>query len=213
MREFDEIAYEWDEYRTEPSSALKFFLPLVQPADVVLDAGCGNGRNLLEVAKRCALAYGVDSSRKMLELAKEGKVKSLDNVVLLNASIIHMPLQPKSVDKILCLAVLHHLRSGRERLAALKEFHRVLKGNGIVFASAWNKKQKKFEGATSDDALVKWQKRDGGVVERYYHFFGEKELVELAEAAGLAVKEVFYEKKGVKNVAEGAHNLCVIAEK
>lgn len=51
----------------------------------------------------------------------------------------NIPLKNKSVDKIICLASLHHLNTN-ERISTLKEFHRILKKTGkLVIGDIINK--------------------------------------------------------------------------
>src|SRR3954463_1763115 len=59
--------------------------PAFRPASA-LDFGCGVGRLLIPLAKRCGKAYGVDISAGMLELcAKRLRAESLDNVTLVKS--------------------------------------------------------------------------------------------------------------------------------
>jgi ubiquinone/menaquinone biosynthesis C-methylase UbiE len=121
-----------------------------------------------------------------------------------------MPFGDVEFDASFYIAVLHHLRLGREQNAAFKEMNRVLKPGGLVFASVWNKNQPRFAKVKGKSAMVAW---GGSRLKRYYYFFDEKEIRALARAHGFRVRELFYEKKGVKTAREGAYNLCFILEK
>ena len=54
----------------------------------VLDIGCGSGDNLIEIAKLGHSVVGVDSSKKMLNLAKS-KIKKLNNKTSKNIVLMH----------------------------------------------------------------------------------------------------------------------------
>lgn len=213
MKPFDEIAGEWDENRSTPSPVLSLFLSLVKPTDSVLDAGCGNGRNLVELAKRASHAWGVDESKEMLESAR----KRIDaaglsqKCTLIEEDLASLSLEDGSVDATACLASFHHLKTPEWRLAALNEFSRVLAPNGRLFLSVWNRHQERFKGLAGSDAHIPWKKKDGSTVKRFYHFFEERELRSLLGTTGFE-GATFFEKNGKQvREKEGAHNLCAIA--
>ncbi|MBI3588643.1 class I SAM-dependent methyltransferase [Candidatus Micrarchaeota archaeon] len=220
MKAFDDIADEWDEYRRAPATVMKLFLPLIPKGAAVLDAGCGNGRNLIPIAQKAKFAWGIDTSQKMLEYCAknvaEGKLGKKTR--LLKASVLKIPLADDSLDAVVCISVLHHLRTESARFRALKEFGRVLRPGGLFLISVWNERQRRFEGKVGEGAkgrnrTVKWKRRDGIVVRRFHHFFGENELAGLIRRAGLGVEKTFFEKGGARMAEQGAKNLCAIAVK
>ena len=120
----------------------------------------------------------------------------------------------ESVDCVYCVAVLHHLKTLRERKKALSEFRRVLKKKGLLFLSVWNFYQKKFASlGRKRNAFVKWTAKSGKSINRFYHFFEEKELRKLAEESGFRVEKLFFEKDGEEYEKLGAKNLCAVLRK
>ncbi len=212
---FEEIAGEWAEYRKEPSPVLSYFISLTPRGATALDAGCGNGRNTVEIAKKAGLVYGVDFSKKMLEHARAlaAKNNATEKTVFIEGDVRRLPLRAEAVEAVFSLAALHHLETPEDRMAAFREMARVLKKRGKAFLAVWNKRQKKFENVRGSDALVSWKTRDGRVLKRFYHFFEPGEIVSLARAAGFSVREVFYEKNGKKCGGVGAANMCAVLEK
>jgi len=208
---FDEIADEWNEYRKHPSHALPLLLEHVAEAESAVDAGCGNCRNAIALAEKFGKVFAFDASKKMVESAFAAvKAKKLEHKIIVSrGKIQEMPLDDSFVDAAFLIAVLHHLKTPEERLAALKEAFRVLKPGGRLLLTVWNKRP----GLEKNEALVAWRKKDGSVVQRYYYFFSEKELKQLAENAGFKSIEFFYEKSGRKHGEEGAQNLCAVFEK
>lgn len=211
---FDRLADKWDQYRQLPSLTLPILLRYCNDnAEVVLDAGCGNGRNSIELAKHFARVAAFDSSKPMLEQAKKNVAEAaLENIVLSVADVRQLPFDDASVDAIFSFAVLHHLKTSADRLKAFKEMRRCLRKGGRVLATVWNKDRPSFDSLKKDD-FVGWT-TEAGRVKRFYHFYDEEELRGLAAKAGFKVLAIFFEKKGEKvENSRGAKNLCFILEK
>src|ERR1700685_2659226 len=106
-------------------------LAKLNPAEVVLDLGCGGGIDVLLSAKRVGptgKAYGLDMTDEMLALANENKRKAgVENVEFLKGEIENIPLPDNSVDVITSHCVIH-LSSDKD--AVLREAFRVLKPGG-----------------------------------------------------------------------------------
>lgn len=79
--------------------------PLLQPGELVLDLGCGDGRIGKRLLKRCPNLVGLDISAGML---REFRRRS-PGVRLVQADLANLPLRPASVDLALALFVLVHL--------------------------------------------------------------------------------------------------------
>ena len=103
----------------------------LRPGEVVLDLGSGGGIDVLLSAKRVGptgLAYGLDMTDEMLELANENKAKAgATNVIFLKGTIENIPLPKNSVDVIISNCVVN--LSG-DKDAVLREAFRVLKPGG-----------------------------------------------------------------------------------
>ena len=91
----------------------------------VLDAGCGDGVLSCMLAHEGAEVYGIDISRKALEVAK----KRCRNARFYHASIYSLPFPDKFFDHITCLEVIEHLADPDKALTELK---RVWKGSGKI---------------------------------------------------------------------------------
>ena len=109
----------------------------------VLDAGCGDGRNLLALAKAGFDATGVDSSEAALKLCRKN-MKDLGNVktavrtgrdlsqppIIKKARLEKLPIKKNSFDAIICDHTLVHVRKIEKVLA---ELGRILKPEGYFF--------------------------------------------------------------------------------
>lgn len=100
---------------------------------LVLDAGTGTGiipRNLNNKGNNFV---GIDISEKMLDQAKKMVDKKTK---LIRADLELIPFKDNSIDVITCSEVIEHSPNPKK---ILKEFYRVLKPNGILVLTTWNK--------------------------------------------------------------------------
>ncbi len=209
MKAFDEIAGEWNESRKRPFSALELFLPEIRETDLVLDAGCGNGRNLMEIARHCKEVYGIDSSHEMVKNARERIHEAeVRNAGVVDGNIIALPFADGFFDQVYCSAVIHHLKELEQRVA-LKEVARVLKRGGKFFVTVWAERKLK----NGKEGIVEWRSRNGRSIERYYYFFEKEELETKAKEAGFKIINSVYERDGSTVEKEKAANLCILAER
>ena len=105
-------------------------LDLFQYKDVV-DLGCGTGALCSELLRRGFRVTGVDSSSKMLEIAKE-KLKET-NVKLVRSNVLNeLPFADKSFDISITSFVAHGLKP-EEREVLYREMSRITKKTIIIY--------------------------------------------------------------------------------
>lgn len=92
----------------------------------VLDAGCGTGYNLLELA-RLGPAVGIDLSPAALAFCRERGVRAV------RASVLELPLREACCDLVTSFDVLYHQWVSDDR-AAVAELARVLRPGGLLLA-------------------------------------------------------------------------------
>jgi SAM-dependent methyltransferase len=100
-------------------------LQLPAPARV-LDAGCGSGRNMVELA-RYGEVSGIELSDTSVAAARQ---RAVGKVV--EGSVLEMPFEDDSFDLAVCLDVIEHLEDDR---AALRELRRVLAPGGALLVT------------------------------------------------------------------------------
>jgi SAM-dependent methyltransferase len=93
----------------------------------ILDAGCGSGRNLVELSG-FGTVVGLEPSPRGAEVAR---ARGVGEVVV--AGIGAMPFEDSSFDLITCLDVLEHIE---DDLGALRELRRVARPGGILLITA-----------------------------------------------------------------------------
>lgn len=144
----------------------KFFEKI--PTEIkVLDAGCGNGKNMIYLQNKGISVKGIDFSEKLLQICRN---KNLD---VEEADIRHLPFPDNSFDYVISIAVIHHLSKESDRHKAIKEMLRVCKPGGKVLFSTWALEQPCTSRFSFDlgDNFVKWED-----TKRYYYIYGRETI-------------------------------------
>jgi len=92
----------------------------------ILDAGCGSGRNMVELARR-GMVTGVELSQPSVERARE---RGRGEVV--EGSVLEMPFGDASFDLAVSLDVIEHLE---DDLGALRELRRTVAPGGALLVT------------------------------------------------------------------------------
>lgn len=107
-----------------------------QPGELILDAGCGTGRNFSKLARAASSTIGIDFSFGMLTVARRNLAEISAAFPLLLADLERrLPFQTGSFDVVLCALIGEHLSALQN---VLREFHRVLKPGGRLVFSVYH---------------------------------------------------------------------------
>jgi tellurite methyltransferase len=110
-------------------------------ADRILDAGCGEGRNLTYFIKNGYDVWGIDNNAtalKMLRMAGRSLHKSFNPEKFILTEITEIPFPPQSFNAVICLSVLHFSPSEEALFTALDEMMKVLRKDGSLFISMYS---------------------------------------------------------------------------
>jgi len=100
-----------------------------RPGALILDAGCGNGRHAVPLARAGYNVVGLDSSRTLLAAARRA-ARGARRPRFVCGSYTSLPFEPGTFETVLCLGTaLGYLGEEADR-AALREFRRVLAPGG-----------------------------------------------------------------------------------
>ena len=205
-KNYEEIAEQFNETRKKHLwPELVELVKGINSGDSVLDIGCGNGR-LLEALQDKQVNYlGIDSSAKLIELAR---VK-YPNMKFAVGDVLELSQIPEiNFNYVFCIAVLQHIPSRKLQIDAVRQLRNKINENGRVVISVWNMwAQKKYRRLVLKFALLKlikknkmelgdilfdWKNAQGMVVsKRYYHAFYKMELKRICKQAGFKVEKVY----------------------
>jgi ubiquinone/menaquinone biosynthesis C-methylase UbiE len=108
----------------------------IQEGMSLLDAGCGDGRNINYLLQAGIKVYGADSSSEAIAHAKQLASRVApqlppDNFAV--ADLAALPYPDSMFDVVLCSAVLHFARNESHFRSMVRELVRVLKPGGMLF--------------------------------------------------------------------------------
>ena len=177
---YSKFAHEFSKTRTRPWRCVESFLAartphITPPSPTLLEAGCGNGRNMIAAHQAGFAVEGFDICPEFVDICR---ARALDAFV----GDIESPTNPisKTYDNVLCIAMLHHLRSDESRQRALQRLFDALNPGGALLFTVWSYE---CEGArfpkqfTVGDNIVPWKSRGAGdAADRYYYIYDRAHL-------------------------------------
>ncbi len=174
---YEQIAKQFSDKRFQQWDWIERFIKLFLHNSILLDIGCGNGRNMKDNNYKF---YGVDNCEQFVKICKDQQL----NVQL--SDMTKLPFENKSFDGIISIASFHHLSTIERRIECLKEMKRVLKPDGRILLSVWsinqthnNKLNNKFK---YGDNIIPWKNNKGDIIgNRYYYIFNLQEIYSLLE--------------------------------
>jgi len=147
------------------------FVNLLPKNTLVLDVGCGSGRDTNILIKNGLRAIGIDLSSGLIEVAR----KTFPTLEFIEGDMTSLPFEDTRFEGIWAHASLLHLETVEDVKKALSEFCRVLKQNGVlhVMVKAQTGKEKT---AIVTDSLSKH--------DRFFQYFTKPEMESLLSGSG-----------------------------
>jgi 2-polyprenyl-3-methyl-5-hydroxy-6-metoxy-1,4-benzoquinol methylase len=183
--QYNFIYKSFDTSRVRIWNNVKLFLSNYNENDTLLDCGCGNGKNMIYANKLGYNCEGYDISTNLLDICVAKKLK------VYYCDVLNMNLE-KTYDKIIAIAVLHHLETLEEQILAIDNLLKCLKENGTLLVSFWSK-EKKFSNANNEKNvtdyrnfdkgpnLVDWKFDKNTTIKRYYYIHDYDSILELVK--------------------------------
>jgi SAM-dependent methyltransferase len=103
----------------------------------VLDAGCGDGRNLVYFLQQGFECFGVDSEPQAIEVIRQTAARLAPALPTTNfavADLRRLPFSDAAMQAVVCSAVLHFAEDTAHFTAMVEEMWRVLSPQGLFFA-------------------------------------------------------------------------------
>jgi len=195
---YDVIAESFDSTRKYPWKEVSEFIEKIPLGEFVLDLGSGNGRHTKLLSKQSRGTIGVDISFNILKLSLAKELAEITrDINLVNSDAVKLPFKDNAFDKIISIAVIHHLATDDSRKKVLSEIFRILKKDGLAQISCWLKSHPRFSKddlrdavqAGKKDVIVPWTLKNGEKISRYYYLFDIDEIEALAKNVGFSIIE------------------------
>jgi SAM-dependent methyltransferase len=180
LKPYSQIAEHFDKTREYLWKGIKEFIQSTDDTSFLLDAGCGNGKNMLIKNRTQCIGFDFCESNNRI-CSKKGLDVSTINIKTI-------PYRDSVFDHSFTVAVLHHIEKEEDRLKAINELVRVTTPGGTIFIQVWSAdipKNKKFIKINNDDDdnnndyFITWEVKKGHVIKRYYHLFTKDEFTRL----------------------------------
>ena len=189
QKPYNTISNHFDKTREYLWKAIKEFIKDIDDSSLLLDAGCGNGKNMLY--RKDLINYGCDFSKELVKICLK------QNLNVIEGDILNIPYKDNSFDYTLCIAVIHHLSTIDKRIKSINELIRVTKPGGKILILVWALEQesnskRKF---TKQENYVDWKNKSKQLLgKRYYYVFKKNELENLVSSINVKIVKSFYEK-------------------
>lgn len=209
MKAYSEISSKYSKLKTKPwkdfqtylsSLENKFTLP---KSGIVLDVGCGNGRNLILFQEK---NYNLIASDLSFSLLSSLIPLPAQKTQIVNNDMRLLPLKKNISDFVLLIASIHHLRKKKDMLKVLDEITFILKKEGYLILSCWRRWKPSTRRKMVIDLLLfpfkkiynpNWQHGDillpwydekrKVIARRYYHLFTKGELIKIIKKTNLRI--------------------------
>lgn len=153
----------------------EIFQKLLNGRKVILEIGCGTGRDAVELINRGFNYTGIDASEGMLKLAKQ----QVPMGTFLIGDFYNLDLQSNSFDAFWAVASFLHVPK-TDISIVLQEARRILNHDGIGFIAM--KEKTVMEEGVIEEAKV-------GGIQRFFAFYTQEEFSTILDTNGFKIIE------------------------
>lgn len=230
---YQEISKCFDNTRSYIWPSVKDFYKNLKDNSYILDAGCGNGKNMLldeNILKNQNIKFkGFDITDNLIDIAKikvnqyYNKINYNNIPIIYKGNIINIPEKDEIFDYVISIAVIHHLDTFEKRVKSILECLRVLKSKGQFMFQIWSFEQEKTKFKfKKGDNMIPWKIRRKDIeenikgsekndivkiVDRYYYISDYDDIKKLIDTC------LSYNTSKLINVYNEMGNWIVILEK
>ena len=163
---FERSGHTWDEFHrrnADHSAKLRAFCHLVPEDLLIVDAGCGSGYLLPELAGLSARVVAVDNAPNQLRKARDRVASAeLEGIEFREGELTALPVADGEADAVFAHLSLHHVAQPE---AALRDMFRALKPGGSLVVTDFNAHEETW---LRDEHADLWLGFDPDEVERWF---------------------------------------------
>jgi len=158
----------------------------------VLDLGCGNGNHVVFFAEQGFDVYGIDISKKSIEIANAWLAEKGLKAFLKVGDIEKLPFEDEYFDLIISHGVLDHILFSKAK-KAMQEIRRVLANCGYVYITLRSTEDSEYGRGEKVDrnTFVLQEGYEKGIIQ---HFFDLEEIQELLSKFKILDIEIYEQK-------------------
>jgi ubiquinone/menaquinone biosynthesis C-methylase UbiE/uncharacterized protein YbaR (Trm112 family) len=180
--EYEETVVNSPYYKALDENTFLQWAKALKPGELVLDLGCGTGRQCIPFAKAGLRTIGVDIAEEMVKLG-QGKLDKLglsEKVDLIVGDAENPPVKNEAFDAAICYGVLHHLP---DKVGTIANAAKKLKPHGRWYALDPHKSPVRF---IFDFMMRFWKLYDEEASD--HPLLTEREMMDWMSAAGVQGK-------------------------
>ena len=154
------------------------------PGMLIVDAPCGDGKNIFELSE-IGPVIGCDTSERALQICEERRQDSgSKNVSVMSGDIFQLPFVSGGISSFFCCDLLGHLPNPEVALAEMK---RVCADDGVVIATtfSWNDSVLQDQRMRAIDECSYWFQDQW-----FFRFYDKSAATKLAEGCGFEVHHI-----------------------
>ncbi|HOM01296.1 MAG TPA: class I SAM-dependent methyltransferase [Acetivibrio sp.] len=168
-------------------NVLRFVKRNYKPGSIILDYGCGAGRNAIALSKEGYSCIAMDYTKEALDLVRHKSMEENLSIRIVKNTGFEVPLEENSVDGIIAVGSLFYNRKS-DNVKILANLAKVLKPGGKIWANWRTKRDHLFvRGIDMGEGLYKLETGTGREGCCYF-FADEKDIIEMYEMSELSIE-------------------------
>lgn len=191
---------------------IRFVKRNMVPGSLLLDFGCGAGRNSIALSMEGYKCIAMDYTSEALDLIKNKIEKMSLEIDLIQNNGIEIPLEESYVDGIIANGSLFYNKKS-DTVTLLKALNKCLKEGGKIWADWRTKEDSLYKmGVSLGEGLYQLNnetRREGAC----YLFVDKQDIIEMYESAGFKIETIDKYEYTENNMATNCSWFHVVASK